>query len=120
MPWIRIYVANTGKRFYCSALSGESDSSISINCDMTVSCNCKDYDGTGHIGDLNSQSFEEVFGSPTANQFRQGSASCKLTIPYCSSCRELRPIEIEKANFYVENWLIPKQGIMVENRMECS
>jgi pyruvate-formate lyase-activating enzyme len=118
--FLELHAATTGKRFYCLALSGESDSSIAINCDMTVSCNCKDYDGTGHIGDLNSQSFEEVFGSPKANQFRRRLASGKLAIPTCASCSELRPIDAEKADQYVENWHIPKKGIMVENTVACS
>src|ERR1017187_9832283 len=41
-----------GQRFYCRALGGESEYNMTINCDLTVSCNCQDYDGSGHIGDL--------------------------------------------------------------------
>ena len=42
-----------GQRFYCRALGGESEYNLTINCDLTVSCNCQDYNGSGHIGDLN-------------------------------------------------------------------
>jgi len=41
-----------GQRFACRALAGESDYNLTINCDETVSCNCQDYNGSGHIGDL--------------------------------------------------------------------
>src|SRR3954471_13442021 len=50
-----------GQRFYCSALAGQSDYNITVNCDLTVSCNCQDYDGSGHFGDLNKTSFKEAF-----------------------------------------------------------
>lgn len=45
--------------FYCNALLGQSTYNICINCDMTVSCNCQDYDGSGHVGDLRTHTFEE-------------------------------------------------------------
>ncbi len=41
-----------GQRFYCRALGGESEYNLAIHCDLTVSCNCQDYDGSGQIGDL--------------------------------------------------------------------
>jgi hypothetical protein len=73
-----------GQRFYCSALAGESDYNITVNCDLTVSCSCQDYDGSGHIGDLNKNSFQEVFFSPTANRFRAELAKGKLPIMTCT------------------------------------
>src|SRR5271169_5995808 len=55
-----------GQRFYCRSLGGESEYNMTINCDLTVSCNCQDYNGSGHIGDLNKNSFKEVFFGPVA------------------------------------------------------
>jgi len=40
-----------GNAYYCKALSGLSSYNICINCDLTVSCNCQDYDGSGQIGE---------------------------------------------------------------------
>jgi len=66
-----------GQRFYCRALGGESDYNLTINCDLTVSCNCQDYDGSGHIGNLNKNSFKEVFFGPVARRFREELAKGK-------------------------------------------
>ena len=59
----------TGRGYYCSALAGESDYSLTVNSDLTVSCNCQDYDGTGHIGDLRTGSFEEIYFGPWRSGF---------------------------------------------------
>ena len=73
-----------GQRFYCSALSGESDYNVTINCDLTVSCNCQDYDGSGHIGDLNKAPFKEVFFGSKADHLRSELAKGKLPIVSCT------------------------------------
>jgi uncharacterized Fe-S cluster-containing radical SAM superfamily protein len=79
-----------GQRFYCSALAGQSDYNVTINCDLTVSCNCQDYDGSGHLGDLNKKSFKEVFFGPVAERFRTDLAKGKLPILSCARCGDLR------------------------------
>jgi hypothetical protein len=78
-----------GQRFYCRALGGESDYNITINCDLTVSCSCQDYDGSGHLGDLNKNSFPEVFFGPVAQRFREELAKGKLPIMTCARCGDL-------------------------------
>src|SRR5471030_2386752 len=50
--WLEMRAKITGQKFYCSALAGDSEYNITINSDLTVSCNCQDYDGSGHLGDL--------------------------------------------------------------------
>ena len=69
-----------GQRFYRRALGGESEYNLTINCDLTVSCTCQDYDGSGHLGDLNKSSFPEVFFGPVARRFREEwpKGSCPL------------------------------------------
>jgi hypothetical protein len=62
--------AVAGTRFYCQALAGESDYKVSVNSDMTVSCNCQDYDGSGQLGDLRSMTLAQVFAGPVARRFR--------------------------------------------------
>jgi len=81
-----------GQRFYCRALGGESDYNVTINCDLTVSCNCQDYDGSGHIGDLNKNSFKEVFFGPVARRFREELAKGKLPIMACTRCGDLERV----------------------------
>jgi len=78
-----------GQRFYCRALGGESEYNLTINCDLTVSCSCQDYDGSGHLGDLNQQSFPDVFFGPVARRFREELAKGKLPITTCTRCGDL-------------------------------
>src|SRR5882724_785193 len=78
-----------GQRFACRALAGESEYNLTINCDLTVSCNCQDYNGSGHIGDLNKNSFDEVFFGPVASRFREELAKGKLPIRSCTRCGDL-------------------------------
>lgn len=108
-----------GKRFYCSALAGESDYNLCINSDMTVSCNCEDYDSSGQIGDLMYNSLEEVFASPKAKHFRHSMTSGRLPILKCASCSDLREATPEQALHHKENWKICTRGIMVENTVVC-
>src|SRR5437667_11653081 len=79
-----------GQRFYCSALAGESEYNITVNCDLTVSCNCQDYNGSGHMGDLNKNSFQEVFFGPQAQHLRSELAKGKLPIVTCARCGDLK------------------------------
>jgi len=80
------------QRFYCRALSGESEYNLTINCDLTVSCNCQDYDGSGHLGDLGKNSFEEVYYGPVAQKFREQLAKGKLPITTCARCGDLAKV----------------------------
>ncbi len=81
-----------GQRFYCSALAGESEYNITVNCDLTVSCNCQDYNGSGHMGDLNKNSFKEVFFGPQAQHLRTELAKGKLPIVTCARCNDLKRV----------------------------
>src|SRR5215213_5805992 len=81
-----------GQRFSCRALAGESEYNLTINCDLTVSCNCQDYNGSGHIGDLNKNSFEDVFFGPVAARFREQLAKGTLPIMSCTRCGDLTRI----------------------------
>src|SRR5436305_1906907 len=81
-----------GQRFYCSALAGQSEYNITVNCDLTVSCNCQDYNGSGHMGDLNKNSFPEVFFGPAAQHLRSELAKGKLPILTCARCGDLKRV----------------------------
>ena len=109
-----------GRAYYCKALTGESDYNICINSDLTVSCNCMDYDASGHIGDLKESSFEEIFEGDTAQNFRDQLATGKLPISQCSGCFDLQATSRKKAKEKAKNWKIPHKGIMVENTVVCN
>jgi len=105
--------------FFCAALSGESIYNICINSDMTVSCNCQDYDGSGHIGDLRLETLDQIFASPAAQGFRAALAAGRLPILTCASCPELRSATAVKARHHRDHWQVCKKGIMVENTVAC-
>jgi Radical SAM superfamily/4Fe-4S single cluster domain/Iron-sulfur cluster-binding domain len=133
-----------GQRFYCRALGGESEYNMTINCDLTVSCNCQDYDGSGHIGNLNKNSFQEVFFGPVARRFREDLAKGKLPIMSCTRCGDLVrvpksqsravtgvPGEVAKAASETETDpdrqifagpkpRLPYRGMLLENTVRCN
>src|SRR5437764_2812962 len=114
-----------GQRFYCNALAGQSDYYFTVNCDLTVSCSCQDYDGSGHIGDLNKNSFKEVFFSPTSRRFREELAKGKLPIKTCTRCGDLR--RAPKADVKLGEQIyagpaprLPYRGMLLENTVRCN
>jgi pyruvate-formate lyase-activating enzyme len=106
--------------FYCNALAGESDFNICINCDLTVSCNCQDFDGRGHIGDLKEQSLEQIFDGTRARKFRAMLAARKFPLPTCVHCSDLRLIPRKDIGHYLTSHHVPHKGIMVENTALCN
>jgi wyosine [tRNA(Phe)-imidazoG37] synthetase (radical SAM superfamily) len=108
-----------GQAFYCRALTGESGYSLCINADMTVSCNCQDYDGTGHIGDLTTQSFPEILANDVTQRFRRELASGHFPTTVCHRCADLRGVARHEADQYLSRFTVP-QGIKVENTSLCN
>ena len=106
--------------FYCNALSGTSTYNISINSDMTVSCNCSDFDDTGHLGNLSEQTLPEVFHGPIATGYREKLAAGKLPLLKCLRCSDLRTARREEAEKYRTEYDLPRQGIMLENTILCN
>ncbi len=115
-----------GQRFYCRALAGESEYNLTINCDLTVSCNCQDYDGSGHIGDLNKSSFEQVFYSPAAQRLRAELAKGKLPIMTCTRCGDLgrapkTQVKQDAEQLYAgPKPRLPYRGMLLENTVRCN
>ena len=111
---------STGRRFFCKALSGMSNYNISINSDMTVSCNCQDYFGEGLIGDLKQQSFKEVWFGSKAQFLRDELAQGRLPLAQCGVCNELASTQnVGQAARQASAPAFPKRGIMVENTSVC-
>ena len=111
--WLELRARLTGKKYYCNALVGEADYDITINSDLTVSCNCQDYEGIGHLGDLRKNSFEEVFYGPVAQKFRDDLAKGKIPIPTCVRCGSFRRL---KKNEAPPKPRLPYRGMRIEQR----
>lgn len=114
-----------GQRFYCRSLAGESEYNLTINCDLTVSCNCQDYNGSGHIGDLNHSSFKEVFFGPTAQRLRAELAKGKLPLKSCARCGDLA--RVAKSSVKPGPAMragpeprLPYRGMLLENTVRCN
>lgn len=107
----------TGQKYFCNALAGESEYNLTINSDLTVSCNCQDYDGTGHIGDLRKNSFEEIFFGPTAQKFRDDLAKGKVAIPTCTRCGDFKRL---KRGEQPPKPHLPRRGMLLENTVICN
>lgn len=108
-----------GQAFYCRALAGESDYNICVNSDMTVSCNCRDFDGLGRIGDLREESMEQIFASPRAAALRRALAAGRLPLLTCASCPELVRASRREAERRIHDFRPPSRGLMVENTVTC-
>ena len=113
------YARLTGRRFRCRALAGEVPGSIFVNSDMTVSCNCQDLDGTGQLGSLRDESFEQVFAGPRAAHFRRRLARGKLPISRCAACFFLEAVDARTATSSVEQFRLPR-GLGIENTSHCN
>ena len=114
--WRELRAKISGRGYYCSVLAGDDDYNLTINSDLTVSCNCQDTDGSGHIGDLRKNTFEEIFFGPTAQHFRDELAKGNVPIPTCARCA-MRPLP---ANGVAPKPHLPDRGIMLENTVRCN
>src|SRR5262252_4518230 len=127
--WLKLYYEWSarlkGQRFCCAALAGESEYNLTVNCDLTLSCSCQDYDGSGHLGDLNKNSFQEVFFGPTAKYFRAELAKGKLPIKTCTRCSDLLRVPKSTVKFEPELYAgpkphLPNRGMLLENTVRCN
>jgi len=115
--WLELKAKMTGRKYDCVALAGESEYNITINSDLTVSCNCQDYDGSGHLGDLRRNSFEEIFFGPVAQKFRDDLGKGKIPIPTCARCGSFRRLE---KNAAPPKPHLPFRGMLLENTVRCN
>ena len=110
----------SGTSYCCRVLTGLSDYNLSINSDMTVSCNCQDDGGAGVIGDLSCQCLKDVFHGPRATAFRRALASGRLPILTCACCSELLAVGRLEAERLEKTFEVPRKGVMVENTVACN
>jgi pyruvate-formate lyase-activating enzyme len=119
--WMEWSARLSGQRFSCQVLEGESEYNLTINCDLTLSCNCQDYDGSGHLGDLNKQSFEEVYRGPVSQRFRESLAKGKLPIKTCTRCGDLKRVPKSQVTpGALPKPRLPYRGMLLENTVRCN
>ena len=116
--WLELLARVTGRGYYCGALHGESEYNITINSDRTVSCNCQDYEGIGHIGDLRKNTFEEIFIGPVAQKFRDDLAKGKMPIRTCTRCGDLK--RLPSRDVKPPAVRLPYRGMLLENTVRCN
>jgi len=114
--WFELRGKISGRGYYCSTLAGQDDYNLTINSDLTVSCNCQDYEGTGHLGDLRKNSFEEIYFGPVAQKFRDDLAKGKIPIPTCVRCT-IHRLQKDASPPAPQ---LPKRGMLLENTVVCN
>ena len=107
----------TGRKYYCEVLAGEAEYNLTVNSDLTVSCTCQDYDGSGHLGDLRKNTFEEVFFGPVAQRFREELARGKIPISTCARCALIR---LPSRTAAPPAPRLPYKGMLLENTVICN
>jgi hypothetical protein len=116
--WLEWSTRLRGQRFACGVLDGDSEYNLTINCDSTVTCNCQDYNGSGFLGDLDKNSFKEIFYGPIAEKFREQLANGKLPIKTCVRCGDLK--RVSKAQAAATKPHLPYRGMLLENTVRCN
>jgi hypothetical protein len=109
----------SGRGFSCDALNGVAQYNITVGSDLSVSCNCQDYEGFGRLGNLKENTFEEVFFGPKAQSFREQLGRGKLPIPTCSRCGDLRLLSRDTSQAPPSPRL-PYRGMLLENTVKCN
>jgi len=113
--WFELRARITGRGYYCSTLAGQEDYNITVNSDLTVSCCCQDYDGSGHIGDLRKNTFEEIYFGPWRSGFATGWRR-EIPIPTCVRCTIKRLPKKHRA----AQTAMPYRGMLLENTVSCN
>jgi pyruvate-formate lyase-activating enzyme len=109
----------TGRKFRCKALAGEPGLGCYANSDMTLSCNCQDVDGTGQLGSLRQNTFEELFAGEKAMHFRQELAQGRLPLLRCAACFTLETMPRGADESELLRFKLPR-SFCIENTVACN
>ena len=108
-----------GRGFVCDSVQGTASIGVCINSDLTLSCGCRDYDGSGCLGDLRECSFEDAFLGSTARSFRKQLADGRVPTPSCTRCMHLRMVPKHEARRLLDHVTMPV-SVMLENTSACN
>jgi uncharacterized Fe-S cluster-containing radical SAM superfamily protein len=114
-----VYAKLRGRRFRCETLAGEALFGCYVNSDMTVSCNCQDFDGAGQLGSLRHATFEQLFTGNSAMRLRRDLARGRLPLARCAACFSMKIVRPGIAENDLANFTMPK-GVCVENTILCN
>ena len=108
-----------GRGFVCDSIQGTASIGVCINSDLTLSCGCRDVDGSGLVGDLRECSLEDAFLGPAARSFREQLADGRIPTPNCTRCMHLRMVPKHEAQGLRDHVTMPS-SVMVENTSACN
>ncbi len=108
-----------GRGFVCDSVQGTASIGVCVNSDLMLSCGCRDFDGSGIVGDLREHSFEEVFLAPTAQSFRKQLANGEIPTTNCPGCMHLRTLPKREAQRLLNHVSMPV-SVMLENTSACN
>ena len=108
-----------GQGFVCDSVQGIADIGICVNSDLKLSCGCRDFDGSGIVGDLRECSFENAFLGSTARSFRQQLADGHIPTTNCTGCMHLRMVPKREAQRLLDQVSLPV-SVMLENTSACN
>lgn len=109
-----------GERFWCASLAGDADHSLSILCDMAVTCCCEDHTSASTIGDLCVNSLEECMNSEAARRLKHQLAAGYLPLLNCVTCRSLRRCTEGEAGQHELEHGVPRRDVLIENTVLCN
>ena len=107
--------------FHCDCLSDQSHSSfrnLSINADLTVSCNFWIRE-MGKLGDMKKDTLHDIFHSEYVNHIRKRFSEGYVSSVKCIRCPDLIPAPREVCEYYITNYSFPKD-ILIENTSDCN
>jgi len=103
-------------RFRCNSLEGRAYHGLTINSDLTLTCNCSDYKGEGQLGSLREHSIMELLDGEKASAFRESLRNGRLPIDRCIGCADLERIKKREMDRSIKAPLV----ILVENSAACN
>ena len=110
----------SSQRFWCASLAGTADHSLSILCDMSVTCCAESYVSDTWIGNFSDQTLEECLNGKTAQQLKQTLAWGRLPLLSCVVCRSLRCCPSGEAEQHEKEHGVPRRDLLVENTVACN
>jgi len=111
-------------KFFCTNLYGSTLDRIIINCDGSLTCNCRDITGNGQLGNiLTKKSLIKIMNGEKINIFRDKLNKGILPIKRCALCKSLKIIKNDKEKLkhaYKHRKIISIKELTIENTINCS
>lgn len=107
------------EHYICKVLAGLAPYDLSVNADMTVSCNCMLRSG-GKLGDLREQTLAEIYSSEDVSMMRKDLLNGYLPTVSCyMRCNELVQVPKSYATYFLKHYTVPRV-IMYESVSACN